>query len=81
MLKNKKTTLEKLARMIAKGFEENTENFGIVSKEIKEIKKEITEIKFDLDNIKLRMGEMAFRFEIQGIEKRLKRLEIKAGIK
>ena len=41
---------------------------------------EVAEIKADLENIKLRLGEVAFRFEIQEVERRLRRVEIKLGM-
>ena len=57
------------------------QEFLTVNEKLKDLKNEILEIKSDIDDIKLRMGEMAFRFEIQDIEKRLKKLEAKAGFR
>lgn len=78
MKKKKITTIEDLAVLVQ-------EEFLAVRKEMnigfKELKAEIQAIKADLEDIKLRMGEMAFRFEIQDIEKRLRKLELKAGLR
>ena len=73
MDKEIKNEFENLSRIVKAGFDG-------VGKKIEELKKEILEIKADLEDIKLRMGEMVFRFEIKDIEKRLKRLEMKAGL-
>jgi uncharacterized coiled-coil DUF342 family protein len=53
----------------------------MTQKEFSRIYAEILNIKSDLEDIKLRMGEMAFRFEIQDLERRLKKVEIKLGLK
>jgi polyhydroxyalkanoate synthesis regulator phasin len=74
MKKKKITIIEDLAVLVQN-------EFLAVNKKIDELKNEVLEIKADLENIKLRMGEMVFRFEIQDIEKRLRKLEEKVGLK
>ena len=78
MRKKKINTIEDLAILVQGEFLTTRKEmeFGF-----KELKNEILEIKSDLEDLKLRMGEVAFRFEIGDMEKRLRRLEIKTGIK
>ena len=78
MRKKKINTIEDLAILVQGEFLTTRKEmeFGF-----KELKNEILEIKSDLEDLKLRMGEVAFRFEISDMEKRLRRLEIKTGIK
>ena len=84
MDKEIKKEFENLGRMVKAGFDgvykEFNNRFDIVDKKIEELRQEILEIKASVGDIKLRMSEMAFKFEIKDIEKRLKRLEIKAGL-
>lgn len=54
--------------------------FSSLNKKMTELRNEILEMKSDLEDIKLRMGNMAFRFEIQDLERRLKRVELKVGL-
>ena len=80
--RNKKiSTIEDLAALVQQEFLAVQKEFLVVHKKLDNLRKEVLEIKADLENIKLRIGEMAFRFEIQGIEKRLKQLELKVGLK
>ncbi|MBU1159939.1 hypothetical protein KKD04_02015 [Patescibacteria group bacterium] len=73
--KNKKIDdkIDDLARMIQG-------EFVILNKKIESLRNEILELRSDIDDIKLRMGNMAFRFEIKDIERRLRKVEIKSGI-
>jgi hypothetical protein len=77
--KETKKEFENLARMIKVGFDETAKKVE-VDEQFEQLREEILGIKADLEDIKLRMGEMVFRFEIKDIEKRLKRLEMKAGL-
>ena len=79
MRKKKITTIEDLAVLVQEEFLAVRKEMNIGFKELK--KAEIRAIKADLEDIKLRMGEMAFRFEIQNIERRLKKLEMKVGFR
>lgn len=81
MKKKKITTIEDLAVLIQGEFLRVDENFKELRGEIKDLRREILEIKSDLEDLKLRMGNMVFRFEIQDVEKRLKRVEEKIGLK
>lgn len=66
--------IDDLARMIQN-------EFVILNKKIESLRNEILELRSDVDDIKLRMGNVAYRFEIRDIEKRLRRAETKLGIK
>ncbi len=79
MDKETKKEFNSLARMIKIGFDETAKK-AEVDEQFEHLREEILGIKADLEEIKLRMGEMVFRFEIRDFEKRLKRLEIKAGL-
>ena len=88
-MKKKITTIEDLAVLAQNEFsaihEKMDVGFSAIHEKMdirfKEIKNEILEIKSDLEDLKLRMGNMVFRFEIQDVEKRLKRIEEKIGLK
>ncbi|MFH1956102.1 MAG: hypothetical protein ABIJ28_00420 [Patescibacteria group bacterium] len=71
--KNIDDKIDNLARMIQG-------EFVILNKKIESLRNEILELRSDVDDIKLRMGNVAYRFEIRDIEKRLRRVEIKSGI-
>lgn len=85
-MKNKRITINDLAVMVKRGFDETAkkidvdQRFDKIDKEIASLKAEVLSIKSDIEDLKLRMGEMVFRFEIKDIEKRLKKLEMKAGL-
>jgi len=81
MAKKKITTIEDLGILIQGEFLNMDGQLKEIRVDIKSLKLEIAELRNDIDDIKLRMGEMVFRFEIGDMEKRLRRLEIKTGIK
>ena len=69
-------SIEELMRMTASGFE-NT-----VSKtEHNELKSNVENLQSDVSDIKLRLNNLAPKFEVDDLEKRVKRLEIKAKIR
>jgi len=80
-MKKKITTIEDLAVLVQGEFLAIKDEFLGVNKKLDSLRREILEIKSDLEDIKLRMGEMVFRFEIQDVKRRLKRLEVKVGLK
>ena len=61
------TSIEELARITAKGFENTA--------------KDISDVKTDVSDIKLRLDNLAPKFEVRDLEKRVVRLEEKAGIR
>ncbi len=60
---------ESLARMIASGFEHTA------------TKDDITKLEQGQENIQLRVDSLAPQFEVKGLERRVKRLEDRAGIR
>lgn len=82
MKKNKKiTTIENLAIMIQGEFTAIQKRFDKVDKDIAVLKAEVSSIKYDLEDLKLKESQVAFRYEIQNLEKRLKKVEIELQIK
>ena len=73
------TTIEDLATLMQQEFLSIHEKIDHLSVDMKSIKSEIKEFRTDLENLKLRFGEVAFRFEIKELEKRLKKLELQIG--
>lgn len=58
VVKNKEMTIDELARIVAKGFENTAAKF-----DIEEIKGEITEINKTLESIEYRLGKIESRHE------------------
>jgi len=81
MKKKKINTIEDLGILIQGEFLNMDGQLKEIRADTKSLKLEIAELRNDINDIKLRMGEVAFRFEISDMEKRLRRLEIKTGIK
>lgn len=75
------TKIEDLAVMVQKEFSGIHEHLNKHDKEFLWLREEVASIKMELESIKLRMGEMAFRFEVTDLERRLKRVESRLGMK
>ena len=78
---SKKITLENLAGMIKKGFDGVDKKFDGVDKKFDENTKQHRQIFDRLEEITLKLDQVAYRFEVQELDRRLKRVEIKLGIK
>ena len=79
-MKKKNITIDNLARMVSKGFEGTAKS--------KEVNTRFDKVDIRLDNleqgqeeIKLRQDNAAYRFEVEDLKKRVKKLEFKAGIR
>lgn len=70
------TSIEELARITAKGFE-NTPT----KKDFTDLKADVGILQTDVSDIKLRLDNLAPKFEVRDLEKRVKRLEDKTGIR
>ncbi|MBI5071672.1 hypothetical protein HZB93_02130 [Candidatus Falkowbacteria bacterium] len=68
-----KKEFEILTQIVKSGFDEMDRGFG-------ENRKEHQVIHQKLEDIELRLGNVAYHFEIQDLEKRVKRLEAKTGL-
>lgn len=72
--KDAKEDNESLARMVANGFEQTANDFSGV-------KDSISRLEQGQENIQLRVDSLAPQFEVRGLERRVKRLEDRAGIR
>jgi len=77
----KKITLENLAGMIKRGFDGVDKNFEQNKKEHQKIFDGLENLEQGQEEIKLKLDQVAYRFEIQELDRRLKRVETKLGIK
>ncbi len=77
-IKKKNITLDDLAGMVANGFEG-------VGKELSEVetglRKDIYQLKEGQEQIKLRLDNVAYRFELVELQRRVKLLEKKVGVR
>jgi hypothetical protein len=69
---------ELLSRIISKGFESTA-----TKEDLKTLatKAELAEIKVDLENIELKIGHLAYAFDVKDLKKRVTALEHKFGVK
>jgi len=70
------TDIESLARMTAKSFENTPTKDDFI-----DLKSDVQTLKSDVSGIKLRLNNLAPKFEVKELEKRVVRLEQKAGIR
>jgi len=73
-MKKRNVTTEDLARMVKGGFDGVDRRFDKVETRLDGLENGIEEIKLKLDQV-------AYRFEIEELNRRLKRVEAKLGIK
>ncbi len=69
-----KITLDNLAGMIKRGFDENV-------KQHQQIFIRLDNLEQGQEEIKLKLDQVAYRFEIEELARRLKRVETRLGIK
>jgi predicted nuclease with TOPRIM domain len=84
-MSNKEITIDDLATMIAKGFNEVDDRFNKVDKRFDKLEKDVKLIKLDVEDVKLRLDNVAHRFELEEMkkmfDKRMRAVENKVGIK
>ena len=73
MDKETKKEFQNLAQIVKKGFDHVDEQFSQACKEREELKQGQEDIRLRLDNV-------AYRFELQDLERRVEKLELKAGM-
>ncbi len=89
--KKKGTTLDDLAGMVKRGFDGVDKRFEDVDKQFESIGHRLDRFETALKNfreenaleheeIKLRLSQVAYRFELEEMDKRLKKVEAKVGI-
>jgi len=80
--KNKKnTTFDNLAGMIKRGFDNVDKRFDENTKEHRVMMTKLENLENGTEEIKLKLDPVAYRFEIQELERRVKRVEAKLGIR
>ncbi len=73
---------EQLARMMAKGFEDMARKDDLKNLVTKDdLTRELSGIKEDLESLELRMGHLAYAFDVKDLKKRMAIVERKVGIK
>ncbi|UZE92964.1 MAG: hypothetical protein IB617_02285 [Candidatus Nealsonbacteria bacterium] len=77
----KNTTINQLARMIKRGFDGVDKNFNKADKRFDKIETKITNLENGQEEIKLKLDRVAYRFEVEELDRRLKRVESKLGLK
>ena len=55
--------------------------FLLINGKLDKLQNEVNSIKYDLEDLKLKIGQSAFRYEIENLEKRLKIVEIELKLK
>ena len=78
MKKKKNVTINQLAGMIKRGFDGVNERFDKIKKQLKNFRKKNS---LEHEDIKLRLSQVAYRFELEEIDKRLKKVEAKLRLK
>lgn len=92
MDKQTKNEFNNLGRMVKKGFDHVDKRFDDVNKRFDGVDKRFDSVEARLDNlekgqeeIKLRLDQVAYRFELQDLEKRfekrLRKVELKLGLR
>lgn len=77
----KNTTINQLAKMIKRGFDGVNKNFNKVDKRFDKIETKLTNLENGQEEIKLKLDRVAYRFEVEELDRRLKRVEAKLGLK
>ncbi|MFA6096740.1 MAG: hypothetical protein WC788_03890 [Candidatus Paceibacterota bacterium] len=76
---NKGTTTEELALMIGKGFEHMDSRIDKIDNELEKVEMKLDNLENinmrDHEDIKMRLDNVAYRFELVALEKRVERLE------
>lgn len=84
----KPITNEDLARMINKGFDDHDKRFRSFDKRFDGIESRMDKVDVRLDNleqgqeeIKIRLDNVVYRFEVEDLKKRVKKIELKVGVR
>lgn len=76
----KNITLEKLAIMVQKGFEEAMAEFGLVKERIYFVEKRLDSIEMELLDIKKKLDNIVYRHEYEALKDRVGVLEKKLSL-
>ncbi|MFH0792299.1 MAG: hypothetical protein V1905_03745 [bacterium] len=77
----KQITLDDLATMIANGFNEVSDNFKGNRQEHEKIFTRLDNLEQGQEEIKLKLDQVAYRFEVEELNRRLRLVEMKLGMK
>jgi len=77
--KTKGVTIDALAGMVKKGFDHMDERFNQVDKRLDQHEKRFEDLEQGQEEIKLKLGDVAYRFELVELERRVNILERKAN--
>jgi len=81
----KPITNEDLARMIKKGFDDNDKRFEKIDekmdKRFDKVESRLDNLEQGQEEIKLRLDNVAYRFEVEDLKKRVKKIEFKLGLR
>ena len=80
MDKETKKEFQNLARMVKKGFDHVDSRFNKVDKKFDTMNNRLDILEQGQEDIKLRLDNVAHRFELQELQKRLERVELKLGL-
>lgn len=84
MVTNKKpkgTTLDDVAGMVQRGFQEMNGRFGEVDKRLDGLEGRMGTLEKGQEEIKLRLDNVAYRFELVELQRRVEILEKRVGAK
>ncbi len=77
--KTKVVTIDALVGMVKKGFDHMDERFNQHDKRFETIEKKMDDLEQGQEEIKLKLGDVAYRFELVELERRVNILERKAN--
>ena len=77
----KNTTINQLARMIKHGFDGTDKNFNKANKRFDKVETKLSNLENGQGEIKLKLDRVAYRFEVEELDHRPKRVEAKLGLK
>ncbi|MBM3205744.1 hypothetical protein FJZ41_02790 [Candidatus Shapirobacteria bacterium] len=84
-MKKKNISIDQLAQMVQRGFNETAVNmdrrFEHVDKRFDAVDKRLDKLEQGHEEIKLRLDNVAYRFELVELQRRVEILEKKTGIK
>jgi len=74
-------TNERLAQMIKRGFDDHDKRFDKIDARFDNLDLKMANSEQDHDEIKVRLDNVAYRFEVEDLQKRVKKLEFKLGMR
>ncbi|MBL7053234.1 MAG: hypothetical protein ISS02_01030 [Candidatus Portnoybacteria bacterium] len=80
VVKDNSSSIENLAQITKKGFDNVDKRFEGVDKQLQEMKVDIFDLKQGHEDIQSKLSNIAYRFEMEELEKRVKKLEFKLGL-